>query len=250
VAEVGDEALMAAVRNPRLPVTVGPDKARSCLEAARMGAGVIILDDGFHRLDIPRALDLVVFDAARGVGNGACLPRGPLREPVSSLSRADLVVVFTSPGDAIPADLAALCREHCPAVPLLAGEKRPGAFLRWAGQGLGDPVDLAGRTVSAFCGLGNPGSFRRSLADAGGSVSRFEAFPDHHTYRPAELARLGRAGCEAGAAAVVTTLKDAVKIPHWPDEAPPLAVLTVDAVIADPDGQLGRRLDLVAGVGR
>ncbi len=246
VDAVGDEALMAALTEPDLTVTVGADKALSCRRAAREGAEVIVLDDGFHRLDIPRDLDLVVFDARLGIGNGACLPRGPLREPPSSLARADAVVVFTAPGGPVPDVLAAVCRRHCSRIPLLTASKRPTGFQWWTGRGLGEGVDLRGRPVHAFCGLGNPESFKVSLEEAGAPVGRFGRYPDHHVYRPDELDRLGRLAAGSGAAAVVTTLKDAVKIPRWPDGAPPLAVLTVDAVIDDPGGFLARRLDRLA----
>ncbi len=243
VDAVGDEALMAALTEPDLTVTVGADKALSCRRAAREGAEVIVLDDGFHRLDIPRDLNLAVFDARLGIGNGACLPRGPLREPPSSLARADAVVVFTAPGSPVPDVLAAVCRRHCPGIPLLTASKRPTGFRWWTGRGLGEGVDLRGRAVHAFCGLGNPDSFRMSLEESGVPAGRFGRFPDHHAYRPDELDRLGRLAAESGADAVVTTLKDAVKIPRWPDDAPPLAVLTVDAVVDDPGGFLARRLD-------
>src|SRR4051812_63632 len=99
--DAGDEPLLIARRCPDVTLMVGADRAALALEAVRRGAEVILLDDGFQHRRLHRDLDLLVVDGAVGFGNGRLLPRGPLREPLSSLRRAGLIwlVEPTKPAD-------------------------------------------------------------------------------------------------------------------------------------------------------
>lgn len=214
-AEAGaknDEALELEQKLPDVPHLQNPDRvaaARTAIE--EFESEVIILDDGFQHRRIHRDLDIVLIDALQPFGYGHLLPRGLLREPISSLSRADIVALSRS--DAI---------EHAERDRLHQEVTRRGSRADWievshrpnqltSSSGQTAPIDgLLGRQVAAFCGIGNPAGFRHSLEACGFNVVAFREFPDHHSYTPSEIATL--ADLSADAEAIVCTHKDLVKI--------------------------------------
>jgi tetraacyldisaccharide 4'-kinase len=218
-ARYGDEPAMLAARHPEVPVIVGRDRFAAGMAAVRsFGAEIVVADDAFQHRRLARDLDIAVVDAERVFGNGRLLPAGPLREPPRALARADVVVLgrIGAAADASPVRrrLAALAPR---AIQVEADLEFDG--LRDALSG-GAAALAPGSGVFAFCGLGNPASFVRTLAAAGYRVAGQEAFGDHHRYRPAELAALARAAAACGAEAAVTSAKDAVRIAAWPGGVP------------------------------
>ncbi|MFP4561538.1 MAG: tetraacyldisaccharide 4'-kinase [Thiohalorhabdus sp.] len=187
----GDEPALMADRLP-VPVVVGADRSEAVRAAARLGADCVVADDGFQRLSLPRHRSFVVVDAHRGLGNGRCLPAGPLREPASALADADAVVLHGEGEGAGPReDLRMTLSPQG-----LRGVREPGAreSLDW----------LRGRRVHALAGIGDPMRFFATLRTLGAEVVPYP-FPDHHSYQPGEV------GLEGGEA-LVTTEKDAVKL--------------------------------------
>jgi tetraacyldisaccharide 4'-kinase len=194
-SEVGDEALLHALRRPHV-VVVGADRVAAARLAAEQGAGIIVCDDGLQHLRLVRDCEIGVVDAARGLGNRQMLPAGPLREPPSRLETVD-AVVFTergrSPVQALPvhAPLAVSVRlEPGDAVNLCTGERRPLHAFR-------------GPAVHAVAGIGHPEAFFAGLRAAGLRVVA-HALADHAALDPAALP------FPAGAL-VLMTEKDAVK---------------------------------------
>src|SRR5690606_24703317 len=100
-----DEAIMQSHALPTVPVIVGPDRlaaaTRFFADHGDHRPSYWLLDDGFQHRQIARALNIVLVDAARPLGNGRLLPRGPLREQPSALRRADLLV-FTRATETLP----------------------------------------------------------------------------------------------------------------------------------------------------
>lgn len=189
VSEVGDEPAMLADRLG-VPVVVGTDRTAAVATAADLGADCVVADDGFQRLSLARELSFVVVDAVRGVGNGRCLPAGPLREPVSALADANAVVARGT-GAPVAADASMAIIPEA-----LRGIQSPGEE---------SPLyRLAGRRVHAVAGTGDPEQFFATLEAAGARVVR-HPFPDHHAYEGPEVV------FEDGAP-LVTTEKDAVKL--------------------------------------
>ncbi|MGD8439493.1 MAG: tetraacyldisaccharide 4'-kinase [Holophagae bacterium] len=211
-ALAGDEPLEMASRLPGVPVVVDADRARGGVEAVRRGADVLVLDDGFQHLGLDRDLDLVLIDAGDPWGGGRLPPRGRLREPVSGLARADAVLVTKLPVDAGPvlAAVRAVVDEVAPGTPVLAARLAPTAVRR--PEGRTGPEVLDGAKVVALAGIGRPEGFAELLRAAGAVLCATRWFDDHHRYKPDEVDEvLGAAA--AVDAVVVTTAKDAVKLP-------------------------------------
>lgn len=210
-----DEARELHRLRPDVPHVQQADRAAAARRAiAEFGAQVLLLDDAFQHRRFHRDLDIVLLDALQPFGYGHLLPRGLLREPLTGLARAD--VVGLSRADLVePSTRAALraeVRRHAPRAEWIELAHRPCQLINAAGQTL--PVAaLAERPVAAFCGIGNPRAFRRSLEQLGYRLTTFQAFPDHCAYGPGELAALDR--ClqrEPAAEALVCTGKDLVKL--------------------------------------
>jgi len=187
----GDEPLLLA-RSLKAPVFVGEDRYEAGLEAEAFGPScqrpprVHILDDGFQHRRLHRDFDIVLLGA--GDLRARLLPFGRLREPLSSLGRAQAVVAA--------GELAALLAE-----PNVWHIRRRLVL-----------PELAPTRALAFCGLARPRQFWESLGDIGiHPVARF-AFGDHHKYKAADIALLQRLARQHGANGFLTTEKDLVKL--------------------------------------
>jgi tetraacyldisaccharide 4'-kinase len=205
VEEAGDEPLLLARRCPEARVLVGADR-RALARRARdeFGLEVVLLDDGFQHRRLARDEDVVVVDEAAGFGNGQMLPRGPLREPLSALSRATLfwVRVATEPA------------RHLPVLPGPRVRTRYRATAWVDPSGAEHPSEaLSGAPVLALAGLARPASFLRTLRQLGADLRDAALFPDHHRFTPDELRDVEARAARHGAR-IVTTEKDAVRLPR------------------------------------
>lgn len=190
-AEVGDEPLLLARSGA---CVVARDRALGAELAAQLG-DVIVMDDGFQNPSLKKDLVLLVVDAEQGIGNGLCIPAGPLRAPIEQqLARAD-AVILVGEGKAT----SFLSRRKLPvfAARLVADAK--------AAKG------LKGKAVLAFAGIGRPQKFAATLKEVGADIVALADFPDHHAFTAEDGERL-LADAKREKLTLVTTEKDFVRL--------------------------------------
>ena len=225
-AEVGDEALEYAHQLEQVQIWVGSNRRLGARRAIDQGATLLLLDDGLQHWPLARDLDVTLLDAQHGLGNGQVFPAGPLREPASQLGRADLLVLTgSSTGRGAGGEAQLPWPRQLP-----WPSQKPRCSLRFQ---LDVPHGLLGRPLVAFCGIGLPQKFFQALRALGLRVIAQESFPDHHSYAEAELERL-LAVAQAQGAVLVTTSKDANRLPmQYRSKVVPIP-LSIDPVALDP----------------
>lgn len=208
----GDEAALLARALPGVPIVADASRSRAAATAEALEARVDLhlLDDGFSHVALFRDVDVVLLDATAPDAGGALLPAGRLREPLSSLARADLVVV-TKSDQADPGPALRLAERYARGLPVFRATTRVRGVLDEAGEDVG-PRALAALRPVAVSGLARPESFELTLASLGLAPSAVLRYPDHARYGENRLSEIRAAAEEAGATAVVTTEKDAVKL--------------------------------------
>ncbi len=218
-ADGNDEKKLLDRLLPSVPHHQSPDRiaaaAALLTEQSATPPNVLVLDDAFQHRRIVRDFDLVLIDCLNPFGYGHQLPRGTLRESLAGLRRASAILLTRS--DQIDAEgLVAIRTEvarHSSA-PLFISHFEPTGLIDSRGEVT--PLDAwHHREVAAFCAIGNPAGFQRTLVSCGYALpeARFQTFPDHHIYTPAELKTLAGKARHQGAECLLTTAKDLVKIP-------------------------------------
>jgi tetraacyldisaccharide 4'-kinase len=223
--QAGDEPYLMAALLPTVPVVVGKNRYRTGMDAVRrFKPDMILLDDGYQHLQLKRDVNLLLLDAQMPFGNGHILPRGTLREPVTSLRGAD-AVILTRSGQASAGSCGALMRLAQPPRPVFFSDHQLVVRLvLGAGQSVG--VLHAGRgaefifkdkRVFAFAGLGRNDAFFRAIEHSGTSLQGTLGFEDHHLFTGSDLQRVVMAAGRAGATCLMTTDKDFVRLPQGMD---------------------------------
>jgi tetraacyldisaccharide 4'-kinase len=189
---------------------------------------VLILDDGFQHPALDRDLDIVLLDCRSPFGNGFVLPAGPLREPISNLGRADAFVITHAGKDPDAAALKDKLRRLFPGIPVFACRH----MLRGISLTKGEPafpIDvLSDRKAVAFAGIAGPEGFFKQLREAGIRICGLLSFPDHHRYTAGDFSKIFRCASDHGAELIITTAKDAVRIPLPYREALAVAEIEID----------------------
>ncbi len=194
--DVGDEPLLL---REHAPTWVSKDRVAGALAAERAGASVILLDDGFQNPALHKDLSLVVVDTGVGIGNGAVLPAGPLRERLSlALERTDgIVALGPSP---LSTELVNLADQA--SIPIFNSHLEPAsAHLS----------ELADERLIAFAGIGRPEKFFSTLRDLGAKLVDTRTFPDHHPFSEKDAETLLALAASENVR-LITTAKDAVRL--------------------------------------
>jgi tetraacyldisaccharide 4'-kinase len=210
-----DEALELELRLPDVPHVQNPDRhAAARLAQDELGMQLIVLDDGFQHRRLARNLDLVLIDATDPPAAQHLLPGGLLREPWSSLRRAQLVLLtrcnLASPERVT--ELRRLVSRRAPQAACVECSHVPRCGRTYPDQEIALPT-LQGQPVLAFCAIGNPPAFFRMLEQLGLELLDRRVWPDHHAFQAEDVASLSQWAAAHGTAAwVVCTMKDWVKL--------------------------------------
>lgn len=189
---VGDEPLLIA-KKTTCPVVIAPKRTQAVnYLIEKYQSDIIISDDGLQHYAMGRAVEIIVIDGARGLGNGLCLPAGPLRETAKRLNDTDLLVI--NEGDTLNGHSMKLEPGHL--IHLKTGQEMSTTMLT--------------NPVAAVAAIGNPQRFFSTLHNLGISFKKY-SFPDHHNFRPDEL--------QFREKMVVMTEKDAVKCQSFADDS-------------------------------
>jgi tetraacyldisaccharide 4'-kinase len=200
---------------------------------------VFLLDDGFQHLQLARDLNILLLDASRALHGELLLPAGRLREPISAMSRANLIV-FTR-AETMPGTREAI--EKLSQLPVFAATTRLLGFRRSGGDiRLQSKDEIGSGPFFSFCGLGNPDAFLRDLRNWGLAICGQKIFPDHHRYTARDIAVIQRAGKQAGANAFVTTEKDAQNFSGLDFGEAPVYVSVIDLTVS-PEADFRNILD-------
>jgi tetraacyldisaccharide 4'-kinase len=233
--EAGDEPFLLARRLPGIPVVVGANRAEAIRAAQdRFGITAAVLDDGFQHRTVEKDLEIVMARARNPWGNGRLLPSGPLREPLTALARAHVVVAAGATTIEDAGEVVAAVERYAPGCPVLAARYVP--VECWEAQRV-RPVPLErlrGARLVAFAGIASPSAFRGTLDELGARVEAAIAFRDHHWYDERDLAALEARAEVSGIDGLVTTEKDWVRLRALRPCRRPLYVVSV-------------RLDLLSG---
>jgi tetraacyldisaccharide 4'-kinase len=203
---------------------------------------IVLIDDGFQHRQLQRDIDILLINAShgqRGLGNGWLLPAGPLREPLSSAGRTD-IVVFTkghlrAQNTQNTKDKLNLRNQKFGHTPIFYADLTPTALVQsvqhtWQELPL---LLLEHRRVLAVAGIADPVPFYGMLRDREVELTQVLSFPDHHAYTQADWQTILAASqsCDL----VVTTEKDLVKLEQFPFPSGKLVALRVRMEIRDAD---------------
>jgi len=228
--EAGDEPHLLARSLPGVPVLIGRDRVQTGLMAIRKwNSQVVILDDGFQYLRLARDIDIVTIDATIPFGFDHILPRGYLREPLSTLRHADLILLTRVDQcerlDFVRDRLARIA----PSVPIFESIHEPRSLRSLdTNQEVGLDA-IRDRNVLAVCGIANPLSFVKTLRSLHPAKVSLLSFPDHHAYPSSSIERIKNTAAELDTDFIVTTEKDAPKLLSKNDPTGhPVLILTVE----------------------
>jgi len=208
----GDEPVLLARNVPGSPVVLSRERYLAGMYAhKKFGSDFFIIDDGFQHMQLERDLNLVLMDAAHPFGNGHLLPRGPLREPLDQLARADVFILTRFKHDGGDRTLAFL-KENYPDIPAFCANHAPDRVVFPLLDQVDSPRVLNEKRVVAFAGIGDPESFQETLVSLGAEVVAFCGFKDHYAYKKDDLDRLIRMKSQTDAQYILTTEKDWMRI--------------------------------------
>lgn len=227
-----DEAMELSRSLPDVPHLQHPDRVASAgIAVEELESQVILMDDGFQHRRLHRDLDIVLIDATCPFGFDHLLPRGLLREPVSSLKRAHVAVLTRS--DQVDAEQREAIRRRvesvAPHLLFVEAVHRPAGLLTWP-ERIEPVASLAGKRAALVSAVGNPQAFRRTVEACGAEVIDAMSLPDHDRFEAVTVERIrGRIeGLAERVDVVLCTHKDLVKLQTDRLGGKPMAAVTVE----------------------
>jgi tetraacyldisaccharide 4'-kinase len=212
--EMNDEPALLEANCTNAKVIVDPNRSEGATKAIeQFGCDILIMDDGFQHRKLSRVLDILLIDATVPFGYGRVLPAGFLREPLKGISRAQAAIItrcdLVDPGEL--EDIELKLRRHKPDIIIARSQhKAVEAIFADARKSLVD--HLEGMKLWAFCGIGNPDAFEKTLKKVGCELVGSRSFPDHHQYSINDIHEITAQAQKAEAQIILTTEKDWSKV--------------------------------------
>jgi tetraacyldisaccharide 4'-kinase len=227
----GDEPFMLANNLRGVVVLVDRDRVRSGIHAIEeFGSDVLILDDGFQYVKMRHGLEITLIDRQAPFGNEHMLPRGTLREPPENLRRATHIFLTKCDGSD-NSELLRRIRRYNRTADIIECTHRP-KHLKDFVTGEVRPLEfLKGLKIGALSGIAVPESFESALAALGAEIELTQSYADHHRYSLKEIERFVRRCARRNVDAVITTEKDAVRIPRILNPEVPILYMRVEIEI-------------------
>src|SRR5262252_8277371 len=227
----GDEPYMLASNLTGVAVVVDKDRVKSGLHALKkLDVDTLLLDDGLQYLHLKHRLDIVLIDRQAPFGNEHLLPRGTLREPPRNLQRASYIFITKCNGEPND-DLIQRIRRYNRTAEIIECTHKP-LYLKHVYREERLPLDyLKGLYIGSLCGIAAPESFEEGLRKLGAKIELSRHFADHHRYAQKELTSFLQRCVRRDVSAVVTTEKDAVRLPVLDNLEVPIYFLRVEIEI-------------------
>ncbi|MGL6196248.1 MAG: tetraacyldisaccharide 4'-kinase [Thermoguttaceae bacterium] len=273
--ELNDEGKELQLRFPSVPHEQSPDRVSASLSLlSKNKRDLIILDDAFQNRKITRDLDIVLLDALDPFGLNRVFPRGTLREPLDSLARSGIVLLSRSDlvsqskrqevrdrvkqiapnvvwGEIAhkPSRLVSFYEVNGISVNSSNSSSELGVVNATSESGVFSAEQscsinwLENKKVVAFCGIGRPVAFRKTLDNCGAEVAEFATFADHYEYTEADLKGIADIAEKNRAKAIICTLKDAVKIRKQNLSGFPLWAVMVEVEFLAGEQEFGKKLE-------
>src|ERR1700720_3466986 len=212
-ATAGDEPYMLASNLRGVAVVVDKDRVKAGLHALKeLDVDTLLLDDGLQYLHLKHRLDIVLIDRQAPFGNEHLLPRGTLREPPQNLRRASYIFITKCNGESND-DLIQRIRKYNRTAEIIECGHKP-LYLRHVFKDEKLPLDyLKGLYIASLCGIAAPESFEGGLRRLGANLELSRSFADHHRYGVAEVTAFVQRCVRRDVSAIITTEKDAVRLP-------------------------------------
>ncbi len=237
----GDEPYLIAKNVPKAIVISGTDRVLNAKSAIKLGADILILDDGFQYLKLQRDENILIIDSMNPFDNGLLLPAGELRELPDSIKRATAIVLSNTQNIKPTDTLFNLIKKHSPNKPIIEINY---TIKSLKGINIVKTLninELTDKNIIAFSGIGNPESFEKSLTNIGFKITKHLVYPDHHNYEFDDITKIIEYAVKNKIENIITTEKDAIKIGLFIEGAPVTfwhTVLEIKWETSDPFSQL------------
>jgi tetraacyldisaccharide 4'-kinase len=217
VEQCGDEPVLIAKKLPDAVVIVSENRVKGVARAVNdFSCDLVLLDDAFQHRRIYRDCDIVLINKKAPLFSDFMIPAGNLREPLSQLKRAD-VIIFTNADNNIENDDSNLLNKYYSG-PVFTCRYSTESYIGMKSDEKYSIEDLKGKPVIAFCGIAEPQLFKQLLLKQGIEIKDMHIFPDHYSYTESDIEKISNKAGELKCDFVITTEKDLVKV-KWPRES-------------------------------
>jgi len=240
--EAGDEPYLIGRSLPNIPVVIGKDRFESGLIVVKnWGTQILILDDGFQYLRLKRDVNIVTMDSTRPFGFEHILPGGYLREPLSTLKNADIILLTRVDQCKDLKEVRGRLDKIAPSVARFESIHAPCSLIRMDSRQDVKLSAVKDQNILAVCGIANPLSFAETLRTLKPAKLNLISFPDHHEYTPKDIQKIEQTASETGANMIITTEKDAPKLNSI--NTCPVLALAIELRLVEPSAE--RLIELI-----